>query len=71
MDAFALVMSFYFQQNGCCIDDAAVTSDKTWSSSKIKDTIDNIIDDNTTSTDKTWSSSKINDETTYLDAGTF
>ena len=70
MDAFALAMDFYFRDD-CCIDDKVTTKDTTWSSSKIKDTIDNIIDDDVISKDKTWSSYKINEEVTFLDAGTF
>ena len=71
MDAFALAMDFYFRVDDCCINDHVTTTDKTWSSYKIKDTIDNIIDDDSITTDKTWSSYKINEEITFLDAGTF
>ena len=48
------------------IDDGQTASDKTWSSTKISDElqekVDDIIDDDQTASDKTWSSTKISDE---------
>ena len=56
------------------IDDNNTSIDKTWSSSKIQNIVNNInipdltavLDDNNTSTDKTWSSSKIQTELTTI-----